>query len=95
MIEALPGGAVRLRLLIQPNASKSEISGLHDGLLKIRVQSPPVDGKANQTLIEFIAKKLGVSKRSIRLTKGETSRHKTVEIEGLDLDDVKRKLGIP
>ncbi|HRO68056.1 MAG TPA: DUF167 family protein [Pseudobdellovibrionaceae bacterium] len=95
MIEALPGGAVRLHLLIQPKASKSEIVGPHDGALKIRIQSPPVDGKANETLIEFLAKTLGLSKRSVRLTKGETNRHKVVEIEGLGFDEVKQKLGIP
>ncbi|MBX3040758.1 MAG: YggU family protein [Bdellovibrionaceae bacterium] len=94
MIEVLPGGAVRLHLLIQPNASKSEVSGPHDGSLKIRIQSPPIDGKANETLVEFLAKKLGVSKRSVQLVKGETSRHKVVEITGLEIETLKQKLGI-
>jgi uncharacterized protein (TIGR00251 family) len=67
----------------QPQARKNEIIGLHNERLKIKIQSPPVDGKANEMLIEFLAETLKVSRSRLRLTKGETSRQKQVLVEGM------------
>ena len=60
----------------QPGAKRSAVVGEHGGRLKIAIASPPVDGKANSTLIAFLAKTLGVSKSSVSILSGETSRQK-------------------
>jgi len=94
MIEEIKGG-VRLHLFIQPKSSKNEIVGPHNGMLKIKITAPPVDGEANQALIEFLSKFLKIAKREITIVKGETGRQKTVDIAGLDLQSAKGKLKIP
>lgn len=68
----------------QPGAKRSAIVGEHGGRLKIAVASPPVDGKANQALIAFLAKTLSVSKSSVSLMNGESSRFKHLLIHGVD-----------
>lgn len=62
--------SLNIQVQIQPGSSKDQIIGLHNGRLKIKISAPPVDGKANQNLIEFIAKALGVSKSKIEIVKG-------------------------
>ena len=69
---------------IQARSSKDQIVGLHNGRLKIKISVPPVDGKANQALIEFIAKTFGVSKSKVEILKGHTSKLKTLKISGID-----------
>lgn len=71
----------RIEVYVQPRAAKTEIAGLHDGRIKIRLAAPPVDGAANTELVEFIAKRVGVSKSKVRIVGGETSRRKLVEVE--------------
>ena len=75
-----------LTLHIQPGAKKSEVVGLHGDALKVRVASPPVDGKANEALVAFIADRFGLPKRAVQLVKGETSRAKTVLVAALNAD---------
>lgn len=70
-----------LSLYIQPGASKNEVSGLHDGKLKIKIKAPPRDGEANEGLIEFLSEVLKISKKKIFLIQGESSRQKTVLVE--------------
>ena len=67
-----------------PRASKSEIVGEHDGALKIRIASPPVDGAANEELIKVLSKFFGVSKSSIEITGGQTSKQKQIRINGIN-----------
>lgn len=67
-------------IVVQPRASKDEIVGLHAGRLKIRITAPPIDGKANQHLIKYLAKVFGVAKSKIRITSGETGRNKQLRI---------------
>ena len=85
---------VELHVHAIPRASKNEIQGIHSGALKIRLTTPPVDGKANQALIKFLSKTLNLSKSQIQLTKGETCRHKTLRISGISAADMHEKLGI-
>ena len=77
-------GSVILTLHIQPGAKKTEITGLHGEALKIRLAAPPVDGKANAALIAFLAKACGVSKSSVELVSGDTSRAKRVRVTAAD-----------
>lgn len=69
-----------LTLHIQPGAKKTEIAGLHGDALKIRLAAPPVDGKANAALIDFVAKTLGLPKAAVTLKSGQTSRRKVLEV---------------
>ena len=69
---------------VVPRSSKSEIVGEHDGALKIRLASPPVDGAANAELIKILAKKLDVPKSAVEITGGQTSKQKQIRISGLD-----------
>jgi len=66
----LSENSLNIQVQIQPGSSKDQIIGLHNGRLKIKISAPPVDGKANQNLIEFISKALGVSKSKIEILKG-------------------------
>lgn len=71
---------VRLNVYVQPRASRTEFAGRHGADLKIRLMSPPVDDAANEELIAFLAQRLGIPKRNIRLVAGARSRRKTLEI---------------
>ncbi|MFV9925144.1 MAG: DUF167 domain-containing protein [Francisella endosymbiont of Hyalomma scupense] len=76
-----------LAVYIQPNSAKNEVCGVFDGLLKIKIASPAVDGKANKALIEFIAKEFKIKKKLITILKGKTSRKKLLEIDLLQVSD--------
>jgi len=91
MISASPGG-VRVELRIQPGASRTGLAGTHAGRLKLRVQAPPLDGRANDAVIEWIARTLGVPQRTVTLIRGATSRDKTVEIAGATVEQVREVL---
>lgn len=73
-------GRVFLNVHIQPRASKDEVVGEHGGRIKIRTCAPPVDGKANDHLIGFLATLFGVPRRQVQLISGETGRQKRFEI---------------
>lgn len=81
-----------LRLRIVPNARRSEVVGAHGEAIKVKVQAPAMDGKANEALLEFLAEKLGVPRRDVGLVAGEKSRDKTVAIEGLDAETARQRL---
>lgn len=76
-------GAVELAVLVQPRASRTRVVGEHDGMLKIQLAAPPVDGEANAALLEFLARRLGVPRRQVSLVAGDASRRKRVRVEGL------------
>ena len=92
MIEAAAGG-VRLRLRVQPRASRTEVAGPQGDLLKVRLAAPPVDGAANEALVRFLAEALGVPRGAVRLVAGETSRTKVVEVAGVGVAEARRRLG--
>lgn len=83
MITAVPGG-VEISLHIQPRASRTEVVGAHGDALKIRLAAPPVDGEANDELVRFLAKTLGVPKSAILIVRGATGRRKVVRVGGVD-----------
>lgn len=74
-------GSLLLHCRLQPRASQDEIVGLQGDRLKIRITAPPVDGKANQYLIELISRWFGTPKSGVSLLRGETGRQKTLRIE--------------
>jgi uncharacterized protein (TIGR00251 family) len=83
---------VELLILVQPRSSQSRVVGEHEGRLKIRVTSPPVDGQANDEVIELLARRMGQPRKNIAIDRGETSRRKTVTITGASLAEITRCL---
>ena len=81
---SLHGDAVWLAVSVQPNAKRTAADGLHDGALRVRLCAPPVDGKANQLLIEWLAGELGLPKRAVRLVRGDTSRRKWLALDATE-----------
>ncbi len=79
---------VILPVRIQPRSSKNEIVGEYNGVLKIKLTSPPVEGEANRRCIEFLAKRLKIGKSQIEIIKGGRSRDKMIKIIGLRKADV-------
>jgi uncharacterized protein (TIGR00251 family) len=69
---------VAIHVHAQPGAKRTEIAGLHGDCIKVRLASPPVDGKANACLIEFLARRLGVRRNQVSITRGTSGRRKTV-----------------
>lgn len=80
-----------MSVYIQPNSSKNEFCGEYNGTLKIKIASPAVDGKANKELINFLAKYLKLKKSLINIKRGETSRHKVLEIF-LEKEDINSEI---
>jgi len=74
------GADLILCVQVQPHASCDEFAGIHAGAFKIRLTSPPVDGKANAALIAFLAGAFGVARRQVILLRGETGRAKQLRI---------------
>lgn len=76
------GAGVRVNVHVQPRATTSEIVGQHGTALKVRLHAPPVDGAANDALVDLMAAALHVPRRAVRIVAGLSSRAKTVEIDG-------------
>jgi uncharacterized protein len=75
------GENITLTLHVQPGAKRSEIAGLHGDALKIRLAAPPIEGRANEALLKFIAKLFDVPLRQVELKRGEQSRHKVILVQ--------------
>lgn len=82
------GASIRVHVHVQPRASRSEVVGTHRAALKVRLLAPPVDGAANEALVELLAGLLDVPRRDVRIVQGATSREKVVEIQGTTADAV-------
>ena len=78
-----------------PNAPRSEVVGWLGDALKVKVHAPPVEGRANDALCEFLAEALGLPRRAVTVLRGDTSRQKVVQIDGLDRPSVLQRLGLP
>lgn len=76
-------GAVVFSVRVQPRASKDEIAGEIGGALKVRLQAPAVEGRANEALIELLAQLLKTPKSAVRILSGDRSRTKRIEIGGV------------
>ncbi len=82
-----------LEVYIQPRASKTELAGMHDGVIKIRIAAPAVENAANEALVQFVAHHLGIAKGCVRIVSGHTSRRKVLEIEGVMPGTIAATLG--
>ncbi len=90
-LQASADGVI-LTLHIQPGAKRTEVVGLHGDALKIRLAAPPVDGKANEALIAFIAEAVGITRAEVSLVSGQSSRRKRVAIMHANAAGVQEKL---
>ena len=90
---ATPGG-VRLAVQITPGAKQTEVLGVHDDALKLKLQAQPVEGRANDALIRFLADLLGLPRSAVSITHGLSSRKKVVAVKAPQLrpDDIARLL---
>ncbi|MBI5815331.1 MAG: YggU family protein [Nitrospinae bacterium] len=82
------GGGSSFRVHVAPRASKSQIAGVHNDALKIRLAAPPVDGAANDELVKYLAKHFGVPRSAVAIISGHASRNKLVRIQGVAPGDV-------
>jgi uncharacterized protein (TIGR00251 family) len=83
-----------LELHIVPRAGRTEICGRYGSAVKIRLHAPPVDGKANRALLEFLGQSLNIPVSCLTLVSGATGRRKRVRVEGLSEAEVYRRLGL-
>ncbi|GIL03677.1 MAG: hypothetical protein BroJett031_01970 [Betaproteobacteria bacterium] len=90
-LAAVSGGAV-VALHIQPGARRSAVVGVHAGRLKLALQAPPVEGRANEALVAYLAAVLRIPRRQVLLVAGKHSRAKRVELRGVDPAGVARAL---
>lgn len=92
----LPRG-VRIAVQIQANAKKTEVVGVLGDALKLKLQAQPIEGKANEALVRYLAEALGVARSAVVITHGLTNKRKLIEVTapGLAPGEVERRLGAP
>ena len=86
-------GAIIFGVRVVPRASKIEIVGEHDGNLKVRISSPPVDGAANAELISLLAKTFRVAKSAVEIVSGQSSKTKQIRISGVTAEQLRNIVG--
>jgi uncharacterized protein (TIGR00251 family) len=79
---------------VAPRASHNKIAQISEGVLKVRLTAPPVEGAANRALVKLLAKALGLPKSKVQVIKGLKSRDKRILVEGLDPDQFQRLLDV-
>ena len=79
---------------VVPRASRNEVVGVIGDSIKLRVCAPPVDGKANDAVVEFLSERLDVQKARIRIRTGATGRRKHVCVDGITVETASRRLGV-
>jgi uncharacterized protein (TIGR00251 family) len=84
------GDAAVFTVKAMPGACKSEITGEHDGMLKVKVAAAPERGRANGELINFLSACLKIRKQQVEIIKGATSRAKTIKISGIKARDIRK-----
>jgi len=88
----VPGATSRLRLRVAPGGRRSAVVGRHGEAWKVRVAAAPERGRANDEVIAVIAAALDISRSSVRLVSGASSRDKVVELDGIEAGEVERRL---
>ena len=82
----------RLQVRVQPRARRDEVAGEREGRLLVRVTAAPVEGKANEAVRRLLAKRLGVAPGRVAVRRGQAGRDKLIEVEGIDGDELLRRL---
>ena len=85
---------VKISLFVQANAPKSEIVGPYNGSLKIKIHAPPVDGKANEEIQNFLSSVFGVAKNRVQILKGDKSKTKSILILNMTIAEIEKKLSL-
>jgi uncharacterized protein len=92
-------GGAQFALRVQPRAARNAVAGTiavgkQGDALKLAITAPPVDGKANAAVVEFLARLFGVSKSSVTIVSGETGRNKVVAVRGRTAEEIREALGL-
>jgi uncharacterized protein len=87
-------GRISFRVRVVPRASRTEVAGVQEGALKVRLAAPPVEGAANEELVRTLAKELRVPRRAVEITGGHASRLKQVQVSGASPDALRRLAGV-
>lgn len=87
-------GAVTFAVRVQPRAKQNSVLGELGEALKIGLTAPPLEGRANQACIDFLAELLGVSRSAIRIVSGASSRNKVVRVAGVSAAQLRQSLGL-
>ena len=93
MIQEANGGVVFMAKIV-PGGSRTGLCGLLNGMLKIKISAAPEKGKANQALVGFLAKKLGVKKKAVSIISGQTNPVKQVQVLGISTETLLKKLNL-
>lgn len=91
MIRQTPAG-IEIDVRVVPRAGRSGVDGVREGRLLVRLSAPPVDGAANEALLDLVAKLLDCPKRAVRLVAGERSRSKRVAVSGVSSETAEQRL---
>lgn len=76
----------RIKVQVVPRANVTQVAGRHGDAIRIRIAAPPVDGAANDELVRFIARQLGVMRSAVKIDRGQAARRKIVTVEGITTD---------
>lgn len=79
---------------VQPRASRNGVAGLSEGVLRVRLTAPPVENRANEALVRFLAEALGVPRGCVEIVAGDRGRNKIVRVRGVAPDELRRRLGL-
>ena len=93
-IQQVDEGAVFVAKIVPGSSGQTRLCGLLDGMLKVKVSAPPEKGKANECLLKFLAKKLGVKKSAVSIISGQTSPVKHVKVSGVSADTLLKNLNL-
>jgi uncharacterized protein (TIGR00251 family) len=85
-------GSVTFAVRVHPRAKKSAVTGTHGDALKLSLTAPPVEGRANEAVVEYFAEVLRLPRSSITIAAGQTSRNKVVRITGVTADALRQRL---
>ena len=83
-----------LPVRVAPRSAREEVAGVTDGVVRIRLTAPPVEDRANEALVAFLSRVLGVPRRRVEMVTGERGRRKVVRVHGLTRDEIYRRLGL-
>lgn len=86
---------MRIAVHVTPKSARDEIAGWRGGELSVRVTVPPEDGRANAAACGVLADALGVSRSAVSVVRGQTARHKQIEVVGVGQDDIRAAFGEP